>query len=332
MAGLMALLAGSGCVSSGERDSRGSNGGDRDGGATSTDTNRPGYDDKPDARPATKLDMGGIVDAPPDAPPDASADAARAADTMTAKADGSVEAGGKPPVGAGDKRPVVASPGCAVAGQLTAGEGTLPNGRKFAVHLPTGYDGKKPFPLVFANHSNGASISQFNKAPTINAFKEWAILVRTASQTGDWREAHEQDLAYFDMLVPHLNDKLCVDSNRIHSFGFSGGGSFSSLLACKRNFLRGFGSSGGIPGGRYNYSAADCKKPMPAWVSAGDRTTMEPLWKARNGCTGQTQGTPAMCKIYTCTGAPMVYCGPNPHTWPPFTGADESVASFLRAL
>lgn len=236
------------------------------------------------------------------------------------------------PPSAGGKRPVAPSAGCGAADQLPEGEGRLPNGRRFAVHLPTAYDKSRPWPLVFANHSNGGNFNMFARATTRDAMKGWAIMVRTASQTGDWRDAHAADLAYFDALVPLLKQKLCVDENRVFSFGHSGGGSFSAVLACKRSFLGGFGSNGGVPGGSYNYSAADCKTPLPAWISHGGRTGLERLWKERNGCTGETQAMPDQCKRYECGGAPMFYCGPNPHSWPPFPGADESVAAFLRAL
>jgi hypothetical protein len=194
------------------------------------------------------------------------------------------------------------------------------------VHLPTGYDKTRPFPLVFGNHPNGGNIGMFEDQKTKSVMKDWAILVLTQSQTGDWREAFPADLAYFDTLVALLKDKLCVDTNRVYSFGFSGGASFSNLLACKRTFLRAVGGGGGIPG--YDgYTAADCK-PMPAWIDEGMRAGLVELWTAKNGCTQKLPGNRPNCSTYTCTIAPVVYCTNGVHTWPSY--GSEDVAAFFK--
>jgi polyhydroxybutyrate depolymerase len=243
---------------------------------------------------------------------------------------GQVEAGAPDTAGdmaagnpdAGNKPPVAPSAGCNAADQLPEGMATLPGGRPYAVHLPTGYDRTKPYPLVFALHPNGGDIAMFNDQNTRTVMKAWAILVRTQSETGDWREAFPADLAYFDALVPLLKDKLCVDTNRIYSFGFSGGGSFSNLLACKRNFLRAVGSGGGVPG--YDgYTAADCR-PMPAWIDEGDRVGLLELWTAKNGCSQQLPGNRPNCGTYVCAAAPVVYCTNSTHTWPTYASGDVS--------
>jgi hypothetical protein len=226
----------------------------------------------------------------------------------------------------GGKPPAAASTGCASADQLPEGPGTLPGGRKYVVHLPAGYDKTKPFPLVFGNNPNGGNIGMFEDQKTKMVMKDWAILVLTQSQTGDWREAFPADLAYFDTLVALLKDKLCVDTNRIYSFGFSGGASFSNLLACKRTFLRAVGGGGGIPG--YDgYTAADCK-PMPAWIDEGMRAGLVELWTAKNGCTQKLPGNRPNCSTYTCTIAPVVYCTNGVHTWPSY--GSEDVATFFK--
>jgi polyhydroxybutyrate depolymerase len=226
----------------------------------------------------------------------------------------------------GNKPPAVPSTGCASADQLPEGAGTLPGGRRYMVHLPTGYEKTKPYPLVFGNHPNGGNIGMFEDTRTKTVMKDWAILVLTQSQTGDWRQDFPADLGYFDALVPLLKGKLCVDTGRIYSFGFSGGASFSNLLACKRDFLRAVGGGGGIPG--YNgYTAADCK-PMPAWIDEGMRAGLVELWTAKNGCTQKLPGNRPNCSTYMCTTAPVVYCTNGAHTWPSY--GSEDVATFFK--
>ncbi|HEY0714208.1 MAG TPA: hypothetical protein VGF45_16115 [Polyangia bacterium] len=234
------------------------------------------------------------------------------------RGDGNVDSGNKPPA--------VPSAGCTAAAQLPEGQGTLPSGRRYIVHLPTSHEKTKPYPLVFANHPNGGNIGMFGDQKTRAVMRDWAILVLTQSQTGDWRQAFAEDLAYFDALVPLLKEKLCIDTGRIYSFGFSGGASFSNLLACKRDFLRAVAGGGGIPG--YNgYTAADCK-PMPAWIDEGDRAGLVELWTAKNGCSQQLPTNRANCKAYVCTAAPVVYCTNGEHSWPAYGSKD--VAAFFK--
>lgn len=283
-----------------------------DSGNPAPDTGSPATDTAP-----APTDTGSAADTP-----------SSAVDTGSPRPD---VGGSVPPVDAGSadsggKRPVAPSAGCTAAEQLPEGNGTLPGGRRYAVHLPAGYDKTKAYPLVFGNHPNGGNIGMFADQGTRTAFRDWAILVLTQSQTGDWRTAFPADLGYFDALVPLLKDKLCVDTNRIYSFGFSGGASFSNLLACKRDFLRAVGGGGGIPG--YDgYTAADCK-PMPAWIDEGDRAGLVELWTAKNGCTTQMPGVRANCRNYTCSIAPVVYCTNGAHTWPSYGSGD--VAAFFK--
>jgi hypothetical protein len=249
-----------------------------------------------------------VLDA--DGPPDGPAD--------TGAPDVTADAGGMLPT---------RSTGCTSTSPLGEGAATLPDGRPFVIHLPDAHTNNKPWPVVFANHPNGGSIGSFADQTTRSAMRTWAILVLTEAKTRDWRQSFVDDLAYFDALVALLKARLCVDVGRVYSFGFSGGGSFSSLLACKRDYLRAFGSGGGIPG--YDgYTEADCR-PTAAWVEQGGRTGMLELWRAKNGCSADGMpGKHGNCKVLTCTNAPMVYCGPNPeHVWPSF--GSEAVADFF---
>ncbi|HVR62854.1 MAG TPA: hypothetical protein VMU50_13205 [Polyangia bacterium] len=315
-----AIAVAAGCSSSPQAGSAGSGGnsGNHGTGGQSPETGSTGGANQtaPDAAPASDATGPSTADAP-------------SAGAEVAPSDGSPATGdaGGGYSGGGAKPPPMPSAGCGVAaGQLPEGAGTLPSGRRYIIRLPAGYQPGKPFPLTFALHYNDGGIGEFDNAGTRAAFNDWAILVLTQSQTSDWRQAFPADLAYFDALVALVKDKLCVDTGRIFAFGFSGGASFSSLLACKRDFLRAFGACGGIPG--YDgYTAADCK-PLPAWIDQGARTGMVELWTAKDGCMQQMPGAHPNCTQYVCGIAPVIYCTNGAHAWPSYGNAD--VAAFFK--
>ena len=326
----VAIAVATGCSSSPQTGMTGSGGNSQDSGGQSPEMQGNGGIHQPAS------DAGVVADAPDEGDnPDASSVSpvvaprdASSAQPEVAPPDGSsvlVDAGGGYAEASAKPAPMP-SAGCGAAAQLPEGAGTLPSGRRYIVRLPAGYQAGKPSPLVFALHYNAGNIGEFDNAGTRAAFRDWAILVLTQSQTGDWRQAFPADLAYFDALVAEMKDKLCIDTGRIFAFGFSGGASFSSLLACKRDFLRAFGSCGGIPG--YDgYTAADCK-PLPAWIDQGARDGMVELWTAKDGCMQQIPGAHPNCTQYVCSIAPVIYCTNGAHAWPTF--GDQDVAAFFK--
>ena len=70
-------------------------------------------------------------------------------------------------------------------------------------------------------------------------------LARPMGSGWDWRGNLPADLAFFDALITRVKSQLCIDNKRIFSLGFSGGGSFSGVLGCRRTDIRAIASAGG---------------------------------------------------------------------------------------
>jgi poly(3-hydroxybutyrate) depolymerase len=223
---------------------------------------------------------------------------------------------------------------------------TIPVGsgsRTYILRLPAGYTHERAWPLVLALHPNGGSgIGYWDGtagARSIRALvKDKAILVlplaRPAGGGFDWRGDLPADLAFFDALLKRLREKLCVDSKRIFAMGFSGGGSFSGVLACRRNDIRAFAAGSGVG----YYDGKDCGGAVAAWLTVGQeeliaaRTGFRDDWVRRNGCQPMTSpAAPSNCQAYTCPEqSPVHFCiHPGGHLWPDY-GTDAAWKFFSR--
>jgi polyhydroxybutyrate depolymerase len=281
-----------------------------------------------DAAPPSNEPPPATVDAPPPPVTDAPArdaappvtDAAREASAGDAAADGGA-----------------ASAGCSAAG-LPEGDATLVvNGanRSYRLRLPAGYSPQRAWPLVLALHPNGSSVDYWDGADRHlrSTIANKAIVALAAARGGDWRGDLPADLAYFDALITRLESNLCVDTKRIFSIGFSGGGSFSGVLGCMRKDIRAIAVGGAVT----YFDPKACVGTPAAWVTIGmgelipAREEFRDFWRARNGCQPATAPTsPAPCLAYSCPDTPVHYCPhPGGHAWPPF-GTDAAWAFFSQ--
>lgn len=257
--------------------------------------------------------------------------------------------------GMSQQPPSDGSVGCQAAEPLESGARTIQaagTARDYELILPPSYaaDGNA-WPLVFALHPNEATdpIGYWHDRNLPNAVNDRAVLVITASLPAggmyNWNTAQneEANLAYFDALQEELTANLCIDEARVFSLGFSGGGSFSSVLGCLRgDRFRGFASSGGILYFELTNQNAPCVGAPAAWVNIGtgegrdDRSQMRDFWRERNGCdlgepVGPDRANNPPCDEYTCTEQPMTYCSHDGgHEWPGF--GNEAVLEFFLGL
>jgi polyhydroxybutyrate depolymerase len=224
--------------------------------------------------------------------------------------------------------------------------------RQYELILPPSYspDGE-PWPLVFALHPNEATdpIGYWHGQNLPGSVNDRAVLVITASlpqgNMHNWNTAENEaaNLAYFDTLLEELSANLCIDEARVFSMGFSGGGSFSSVLGCLRgDRFRGFASSGGILYFELTSQNAPCVGEPGAWVNIGtgevndDRLQMREFWRESNGCdlgepAGPNQNDNPPCVTYTCDQQPMTHCSHDGgHEWPAF--GNEEALEFLFGL
>jgi polyhydroxybutyrate depolymerase len=195
--------------------------------------------------------------------------------------------------------------------------------REYYLWIPKTYAPMTPYPVVFRWHGSGGD-GLSGGLPIENFSLEKAIIVSATGAGGQWDlSATGPDVELFDTLVKSLGDELCVDSNRLFSYGFSAGGFMTNLLACVRgNVLRGAAPVAGAPVG------SNCTGKVAAWLYHG---TQDPVvafssgeaarnrYLTSNGCSltlPPQPETPSPCVRYQGCAAPVVWCpvvaGHNP--------------------
>lgn len=271
--------------------------------------------------------------------PDARADGATDAG---GDADGSVADGGAGDADSGEDAGVLGSPGCRSGSGLPEGENTFVlDGleRRFVLRLPEGYRGERPWPLVLALHGNGGSVSYWDATSgprnIRDVLRTEAVLVIAEAIDGKWRDYDmpretwpariEQELGYFDHVLTLVRAELCLDEAETFAMGFSGGGSFSGVLGCRRTDIRAFAAGGAV----IYFDEADCVGHPAAWITIGameldGREPFRDFWRERAGCADTGRGVPpdpSQCTAYDgCDPAtPVHYCQhPGGHVWPDY--------------
>ena len=277
---------------------------------------------------AKDMDQDAKVDASSPSP-----DAATSPQDMTQEPDQSA-ADMLPPATRGSK-------GCKDAPKLTEGEHTfMLDGlkRKFILRLPKTYSHQRDWPLVFALHGNNGNTGYWDgNDPTRRLRKELegeAILIVTEAIDRQWRDYKadkstwnkrlEQELLYFDRMIERAKNELCVNTDAIFSMGFSGGGSFSGVLGCRRQDIRAIAAGGSV----IYFDPKDCVGTPAAWITIGEqeqnegRTAFKDFFRQRAGCAASSMpAMPKGCIAYdSCdAGTPVHYClHPDAHIWPKF--------------
>ncbi|HET8938097.1 MAG TPA: hypothetical protein VFN67_31855, partial [Polyangiales bacterium] len=111
--------------------------------------------------------------------------------------------------------------------------------RMYVLHVPPGYDGKKPVPLVFDLHgfsSNGPqqlSISGFSEQADKNGFLVVAPTGYMNSWNGDIAfgaafNAKLDDVGLMKAIRDHISGMVNVDHSRVFSTGLSNGAAMSN--------------------------------------------------------------------------------------------------------
>ena len=207
--------------------------------------------------------------------------------------------------------------------------------RVYDLRLPTGYDPKKVYPVVFLAHGCDGSIPY----PMENATKGDAILVAPRSKDSqnsgtlygggcfDTMNMSSPEIPYFDQMLADVEATTCVDKARVFFTGHSSGAWLSYLLGCARaGVIRATGNTaGGLPPGIPTcagpiaemgmHDMMDTLNDYPGGVKARDRVL------AINKCGKTTvpydwDGDPktaSPCVMYEgCeSGFPVVWCATN---------------------
>ncbi len=245
------------------------------------------------------------------------------------------------------------SAGCTNGAGLADGEITFTldgYDRRYMLRLPENYTGDRAWPLVFALHGNGGSVSYWDGTSggrnIREVLKTEAVLVVAEAIDGKWRDYDadestwpariELELAYFEKVMGDVKGALCIDEDAVFSMGFSGGGSFSGVLGCRRTDIRGIAVGGSV----IYFDEANCVGTPAAWITIGTeelvpgREAYRDFFRDRAGCEATSTATePAPCVAYEGCGAetPVHYCQhPDGHIWPAF--GSEASWSFFQSL
>jgi polyhydroxybutyrate depolymerase len=239
--------------------------------------------------------------------------------TSTGGAGGAPSDGGGGAAGAGGAAPAIdPRPSAACAGGAMmpgpSGNQTIQatgRSRSFIIRMPTGYDGKRAVPLMFAFHGAGGGASGFESG-SFGGISRMAAdrAVRVFPQAlGDtWSRDEPDDLLYMDALMAWLDTRVCFDAARVFATGHSSGAYFSHRFACDRpQFIRAVGTSSG---GQRRERTLDCKVPVSAWMSTGladnpghvmGTRQARDVWARLAGCsaTASTPTPPSPCRAQT---------------------------------
>lgn len=240
-----------------------------------------------------------------------------------------------------DMTPQNFSAGCGGTPGLPEGEQTFTlDGleRRYVVRLPRNYDQTRAWPLVLALHGNGGTPSYWDGTSgdrdLRSVVQDDAILIIPAAIDKQWKDYSlsasessvrlEQELVYFDRIIERAKSDLCINTDAIFSMGFSGGGSYSGVLSCRRDDIRAIAVGGSV----VYFNEDNCVGKSAAWVAISEddfgaaRERYLNFFRDRVSCAPTSQATPpAQCVSYdTCEdGYPVHYCThPGGHRWPDF--------------
>ena len=251
-------------------------------------------------------------DAAPDAASDASVDAIIDTSVTLDSAPGDTGTMGDATASDGaadavvDAGPPVSS-GCVDGAGLDEGERTfMLDGlmRRYILRLPNGYTRDRAWPLVLALHGNGGSASYWDGTSGSRnirgVLQDDAILIiaeaisRTMARLLDGFEhlaaAHRDGARLLRRgALAGARGPLHRPSS-IFSMGFSGGGSFSGVLGCRRTDIRAIAVGGSV----IYFDEADCVGYPAAWITIGEmeltsgREAYRDWFRDRGGCSDTT--------------------------------------------
>jgi len=222
--------------------------------------------------------------------------------------------------------------------------------RVYEVHVPPGYTGTAPVPLMLVIHGAhntprmARSWSQMDPVADENGFiiaYPAGIDCWNAGFTLPGFTAADDDVGFLMSVVADVSGHACIDPKRVYATGISNGSMMAQTLGCEKADV--FAAVGGVAG---PVGVSPCNPSRPITVTyfhgTDDQTvpfsSAEPTvngWVQRNGCTGSpietyNQGS-TVCKTYQnchdgvevlfCVITGMGHCWPEDTTCIPQMGA-----------
>jgi polyhydroxybutyrate depolymerase len=116
--------------------------------------------------------------------------------------------------------------------------------RSYVLHVPPGYDGTTPVPLVLDFHGVGKSgADELAESPYPGVLDPENVIMAfpdgmrgpagTAWNVGPCCVAGVDDVAFSRALVAQVQDMACIDATRIYAVGILTGGGMAHYLACR---------------------------------------------------------------------------------------------------
>jgi polyhydroxybutyrate depolymerase len=226
--------------------------------------------------------------------------------------------------------------------------------REFVVHVPEGYDGATALPVVLVFHGRGRDgahmerVTKLSRLPAVVVYPDGVVNEaeddRSAWQGAPYAAPGVDDVAFTAGMIDYLRATMCADPTRVYATGFSNGGGFVGLLACRMaDRIAAFAP---VAGAFYPETGENCHpgRPVPMLEFHGRADSRLPyegdepelpavpdwmaVWAGRNGC--HEQPTDARIEpdvtVSTWSGCTdqaevrLVTVDDGGHTWP---GADS---------
>ncbi len=198
--------------------------------------------------------------------------------------------------------------------------------RTYLLHIPPGYDGTKPLPLVFDIHgyTSFASEQLMRSKWDKMADKEGFILIDPEGVNKSWNAGSccggaADDVKYFRDVVAKATTDLCIDKKRIYVSGHSNGGAMTHRLACEAADI--FAAAAPVAGWM---TINNCSPSRPISVlsirglndgtvkiEGADADVNE--WLSNDECAKEQVTTSGVCKTYkSCkAGTQVMDCRPR---------------------
>jgi polyhydroxybutyrate depolymerase len=270
-----------------------------------------------------------------------------------------------------------ASRGCglpASPGTLTLSPTIAGKSRVAILHIPSGYHPTTPVPLVVNMHGSQSTaleqeaFSGMDATADADTFMvvypqgdipagagfEWNVPGQPLFGGAPVPADAPNDVSFIQQLVSMLEQKYCIDQNRVYATGFSGGARMASQLACDASSM--FAAVAPVSGLRLP-SPCPATRPVPVMTFHGTADPVDPYdgngqkywtysvpvaaqrWASQNGCSatpvvsrpdptvtltsyGDCQGGSAV-ELYTIAG--------EGHEWPGGPHLAKSVTRVLGA-
>jgi polyhydroxybutyrate depolymerase len=180
------------------------------------------------------------------------------------------------------------------------------------LHVPVGYRPDHLYPLVLNFHGHGSIAREQEWMTGFSALADHVGFIVVYPQgavppggtfgwaSGGPKRPDTNDVLFVSDLLNHLQSQLCVDPDRIYATGFSNGGGFTAVLACRMasriaSFASVAGSYYPVPNGCSPgrpvsilefHGTADRTVPYGGRPNLGEVSTLDWLesWAALDGC------------------------------------------------